>query len=72
MSRLQRREVEPGVATVFPPEMRFGDEPAEVGIALWGLGQHRHVGPVEQGELGAGDGLQTQLRRRLRERHRPV
>src|SRR5437867_1856560 len=52
--------------------MRLGDQPAQVRVSLRRLGEQRHVRPVEQRQLRAGDRLQTERLRLLRERHRAV
>src|SRR5213596_2344582 len=72
MPGFERREVEPRVAPVRPAEMRLGDQPAQVRVSLRRLGEQRHVRPVEQRQLRAGDRLQTERLRLLRERHRAV
>src|SRR2546428_425209 len=72
MPGFERREVEPRVAPVRPAEMRLGDQPAQVRVSLRRLREQRHVRPVEQRQLRAGDRLQTERLRLLRERHRAV
>src|SRR5437899_12697482 len=52
--------------------MSLGNQPAEVRVPFRRLREQRHVGTVEQGQLCAGDRLETELFRFLRERHRAV
>ena len=39
MALLEGVEGEPWVESIFPPQMRFGDQPAKVGVTLRSLGQ---------------------------------
>src|SRR5438309_1326732 len=68
----ERGELEPRIASIFTAEMSLGNQPAEVRVPFRRLREQRHVGTVEQGQLRAGDRLETELFRFLRERHRAV
>src|SRR5690349_23918483 len=72
MSGLERREVEPRIAPVVPAKVRFRDQPAQIRVPLGRFGEQRHVRPVEQRYFRAGDRLDAELLRLLRERHRAV
>src|SRR5438045_7330505 len=72
MPGFERGEVEPRVAPVCPAEMSLCNQAAQIRVAFGRLGEQRHVSTVEQGQLRAGDGLQAELLRSLRERHRAV
>ena len=69
---LEGGEVEPRVAPVGAPEMRRGEQAAEVGVAFGGFGEQRDVRAVGERHLGAGDRLEAEPLRLLRERHRAV
>src|SRR5205823_7145238 len=68
----ERGELEPRIASIVTAEMSLGNQPAEVRVPFRRLREQRHVGTVEQGQLRAGDRLETELFRFLRERHRAV
>jgi hypothetical protein len=50
--------------------VRRGEEPAEVGVALGGLDEQRHVRASDERDLGAGDRADTEVLRRLCELER--
>jgi hypothetical protein len=70
--RFERREIEPRVAAVLPAQMGLGKQPAEIRVPFRRLGEDRHVRTVEQRHFGAGNRLEAELLRFLRERHRAV
>src|SRR5438309_1326731 len=70
--RLEFASLEARIASIFTAEMSLGNQPAEVRVPFRRLREKRHVGTVEQGQLRAGDRLETELFRFLRERHRAV
>src|SRR5438067_3180646 len=72
MPGFERGKAEPRVAPVCTAEMRLCDQAAQIRVAFGRLSKQRHVSTVEQGQLRAGDGLQAELLRSLRERHRAV
>ena len=69
---LQRRKIEPRIAPVVAGQMRFGNEPAKVGVPLLGFGQQGQMRAIEQGQFGAGDGLDPGLPCGLGKRHRAI
>src|SRR5882762_9389020 len=68
----ERGKVEPRVAPICTAEMSLRNQPAEVRVPFRRLREQRHMRPVEQGQLRAGDRLETELFRFLCERHRAV
>src|SRR6266704_6443236 len=52
--------------------MRLSDQAAQVRVTFRRLDKQRHVRPVEQGQLRAGDRLQAEGLGFVRERHRAV
>ncbi len=71
LTRGERIEREPRVEAIGA-EVSLREQPAEVGVSLRRLGEQREVRSVGERHLGAGDRLETERLRRLRERHRAV